>query len=68
MGVPEHLPERDGILASLFLLESVIATVKDLGTLFREREEIVGITHAYDRLDLPLKAPFDLKRLAEPRP
>ncbi len=68
VGYPEHLPERDGILTSLLLLESVAATGKDLSEQFREVEALAGLTHAYERLDLPLKAPLDLTPLEEPRP
>ena len=68
VGYPEHLPERDGILTSLLLLESVAATGKDLAEQFKEVEALTGLTHAYDRLDLPLKAPLDLTPFREPRP
>ncbi len=68
VGFPEHLPERDGILTALLLLESVAATGKDLAEQFREVEGLAGLTHAYHRLDLPLKAPLDLTPLREPRP
>lgn len=68
VGFPEHLPERDGILASLLLVESVGATAKDLAEQFKEVEKLVGSTHAYDRLDLPLEKPIDLTRFLEPRP
>lgn len=52
VGIPEHLPERDGLLAGLLLLESVGATGKPLEEQFREAEILAGPTHAYDRLDL----------------
>lgn len=68
VGVPEHLPERDGLLAALLLLESVGATGKPLEEGFREAEGLAGLTHAYDRLDLPLPPGFDPRRLLEPRP
>ncbi|MCH1928496.1 phosphoglucomutase/phosphomannomutase family protein, partial [Shewanella sp. C31] len=48
VGFPEHLPERDGILASLLLLESVAATGKDLAEQFRGVEALAGLSHAYD--------------------
>lgn len=68
IGFPEHLPERDGILASLLLLESIGATASGPAEQFKEVEKLVGFTHAYDRLDLPLERPLDLSRLLEPRP
>lgn len=68
VGIPEHLPERDGILASLLLLESVVATGKDLEEQFLEVEALVGLTHAYDRLDLPIQKPLDSAKLLDPKP
>ena len=44
------------------------ATGKDLAEQFKEVEALTGLTHAYDRLDLPLKAPLDLTPFREPRP
>lgn len=67
VGLPEHLPERDGILAGLLLAESVGATGRPLEEQFREVEGLVGLSHAYDRLDLPLPEGFDPLRLREPR-
>jgi len=68
VGFPEHLPERDGILASLILVEAVAHAEQDLSSQFREAEALTGLTHAYERQDLPLKAPVNLDRLKEPRP
>lgn len=68
VGIPEHLPERDGLLAGLLLLESVGATGKPLEEQFREAEVLAGLTHAYDRLDLPLPPGCDPGRFLEPRP
>ncbi|MDW8092033.1 MAG: phosphoglucomutase/phosphomannomutase family protein, partial [Meiothermus sp.] len=67
-GFPEHLPERDGLLAGLLLLQSVAERGLELAEQFRQIEALTGLTHAYDRLDLPLKAPLDLTALEEPRP
>ncbi len=54
IGVQGHIPERDGILNTLLLLEAVLASGKGLAELFRGAEELAGITHAYDRVDLQL--------------
>jgi len=54
IGVHGHIPERDGILNTLLLLEAVLASGKGLAELFRGAEELAGITHAYDRVDLQL--------------
>ncbi|KAA3420014.1 hypothetical protein, partial [Streptococcus pneumoniae] len=45
IGFPEHLPERDGILASLLLLESIGATASGPAEQFKEVEKLVGFTH-----------------------
>jgi phosphomannomutase len=48
-----HIPERDGGLISLLLLECMTMTGKSLGTLVREMEAEYG-PHRYGRLDLRL--------------
>ena len=48
-----HIPERDGALISLLLLECMTMTGKSLGTLVREMEVEYG-PHRYGRLDLRL--------------
>jgi len=50
-----HIPERDGALISLFLLECMVMTGKSLGSLVREMELEYG-THRYGRLDLRLRS------------
>jgi phosphomannomutase len=48
-----HIPERDGALIALLLLEAMAATGKGLGTLVREMEADYG-PHRYGRQDLVL--------------
>lgn len=48
-----HIPERDGALIGLLLLEAMTVTGKPLGDLVREMEGQHG-THRYGRLDLRL--------------
>jgi phosphomannomutase len=48
-----HIPERDGALISLLLLECMVMTGKSLGTLVGEMEAEYG-PHRYGRLDLRL--------------
>lgn len=55
IGVRGHIPERDGILNSLLLLETVLATGQGLAEQFRSIEAVTGWQHAYDRLDLKLE-------------
>ncbi|MCX7783900.1 MAG: phosphoglucomutase/phosphomannomutase family protein [Meiothermus sp.] len=54
IGVAGHIPERDGLLNALLLLESVVRTGKSLGQQFAEIEAEVGFRHAYNRIDLQL--------------
>lgn len=54
IGIIGHLPERDGILNGLLLLESVVKSGKSLGAQFAEIEEMIGFKHNFDRLDLRL--------------
>ncbi len=58
-----HIPERDGIYNALLMLEAVATTGKSLGELFSDIEREVGVTHAYDRLDLHLDASYDKSAL-----
>ena len=46
-----HIPERDGILSGLFLIEALAATKQPLSSLLDELYDLVG-PHYYDRLDL----------------
>jgi len=54
-----HIPERDGLLNSLLMLEAVAASGRSLDELFAEIEAEVGFRHEYNRADLHLSAAFD---------
>jgi phosphomannomutase len=54
IGINCHLPERDGLLNSLLLLEAMAYHQKTLGQLMEEIMEEIG-THHFLRRDLPLK-------------
>ncbi len=54
IGYGHHIPERDALLAALYLLETVVQTGSDLGELYRQLQEKTNFTAAYDRIDLPL--------------
>ena len=47
-----HLPERDGILSGLMMLEMMVKTGKSVSALLDDLYERVG-PHHYDRVDLP---------------
>ena len=50
-----HIPERDGILSSLYMLDFVARTGKRPSQLLAELYELVG-THEYDRVDVTVRA------------
>ena len=54
-GFRGHIPERDGILSALFMVDFMVKTGKRPSELLRELFEKVG-PHHYDRIDLPLLA------------
>ncbi|WP_420597404.1 phosphoglucomutase/phosphomannomutase family protein [Deinococcus sp.] len=58
-----HIPERDGLLNSLLLIEAVARSGKSLNELFADIETEVDFKHVYDRADLHLSAGFDKARL-----
>jgi alpha-D-glucose phosphate-specific phosphoglucomutase len=53
IAVRGHLPERDGVLNSLYLADIIAQREKDLGELVQELEEEYG-PHCYRRLDLEI--------------
>lgn len=65
IGFLGHIPERDGLLSALYLIEIVAQTGKDLGELYRDLQQEVGFKSFYDRRDLTLKDGFKQKLLAE---
>jgi phosphomannomutase len=54
-----HIPERDGLLNSLLLLESVVMSGLSLRAQFQQIEQTLNLKHAYDRIDLHLEKPLD---------
>lgn len=54
IGYGHHIPERDALLAALYLLETVVQTGQDLSDLYRQLQEKTGFSSEYDRIDLPL--------------
>ncbi len=55
IGYGTNIPERDGLLSALYLLEAIVESGKDLSTLYQNLQQQTGFTSAYDRIDLPLK-------------
>lgn len=54
IGYGNHIPERDGLLSGLYLLEAMIETGVDLSAHYRSLQEKTGYASFYDRIDLPL--------------
>ncbi len=63
IAVRGHLPERDGVLNSLYLADIIAQRGKDLGELVRELEEEFG-PHYYRRVDLEIDK-ADAQRVVE---
>jgi len=55
-GFKNHVPERDGILASLFILEMMAMEEKSIDELLKELKDEFGEVH-YDRIDLTYDKP-----------
>lgn len=69
-GFANHIPERDGILAGLFLIDFMLKQNKTPSELLGELFDKVG-GHYYDRLDMTYPAeqrPQILQRVADARP
>ncbi|MEB3204604.1 MAG: phosphoglucomutase/phosphomannomutase family protein, partial [Candidatus Sericytochromatia bacterium] len=60
IGFPCHLPERDGLLSALLLLEACAYAGTGLRGLLASLREVAG-AHAYDRVDLPLVDPAQVR-------
>jgi phosphomannomutase len=66
-----HVPERDGILAALFLLDMMVRLRRKPSELVRYLHQQVGAEYFYDRIDLPLEPDQRepaLKRVGAARP
>lgn len=55
IGFKNHIPERDGILSSLLLMEMMAVYDKPLGKIINEMMQEIGYYY-YDRVDLHLKS------------
>lgn len=69
-GFTNHIPERDGILAGLFLIDFMLKQNKTPSELLQSLFDKVG-GHYYDRLDMTYPAaqrPHIVQRIADARP
>ncbi|MCR4404694.1 MAG: phosphoglucomutase/phosphomannomutase family protein [Candidatus Acetothermia bacterium] len=67
IGIKGHIPERDGILNSLLLLEIVARERRPLSAIVQTMMEELGY-HYYDRRDLALEARLELVEHLKLRP
>lgn len=65
IGFADYIPERDGLLSGLYLLEAIAKSGLDLSDLYRSLQEKTNFTSAYDRIDLPLASMEVRSRLLE---
>lgn len=65
IGYGNHIPERDGLLSALYLLEAIAQSEMDLSDLYQRLQEKTGFHSAYDRIDLPLASMEVRSRLLE---
>ena len=63
VGFGHHLPERDGLLAALLVLEALVTAEQPLGERLATLQRRSGLQLHYDRLDLRLGAPASRNRL-----
>ncbi len=65
IGYGNHIPERDGLLSALYLLEAAAQTGKDFTNLYQQLQTQTGYTGFYDRIDLPLASEADKHKLID---
>lgn len=65
IGYGNHIPERDGLLSALYLLEAAAQTGQDLSHLYQQLQTQTGFTSFYDRIDLPLSSEADKQKLID---
>jgi phosphomannomutase len=67
IGIKGHIPERDGLLSALLLLEVVALARKPMSAIIKEMMEEIGY-HYYDRRDLHLEGRELVERLRREPP
>ena len=65
IGYADYIPERDGLLSGLYLLEAIAKSGLDLSELYSRLQSKTGFTSSYDRIDLPLASMEVRSRLLE---
>jgi phosphomannomutase len=65
IGYGNHIPERDGLLSALYVLEAIVQSAMDLSDSYRRLQDQTGFNSAYDRIDLHLSGMEVRSRLLE---
>lgn len=56
IGYGHHIPERDALLAALYVLEAIAMEEQDIGEIYQSLMDRVGFSSVYDRIDLHLRS------------
>jgi phosphomannomutase len=65
IGYGNHIPERDGLLSALYILELLAQSGQDLSDLYRGLQVRTNYDCAYDRIDVPLASDAVKAKLQE---
>lgn len=65
IGYADYIPERDGLLSALYVLEAIAQSGLDLNELYSRLQTKTNFHSAYDRIDLPLASMDVRSRLLE---
>lgn len=65
IGYGNHIPERDGLLSALYILEALAQSGQDLSELYRQLQIKTDYDCAYDRIDVPLASDSVKAKLQE---
>ena len=65
LSIRGHIPEKDGILANLLVLEAMAYEKKSLVQLQQELSELAGCKFYNDRVDLKLETREDIEKILE---
>ncbi|MCD8378186.1 MAG: phosphoglucomutase/phosphomannomutase family protein [Candidatus Gastranaerophilales bacterium] len=65
LSIKGHIPEKDGLLANLLVLEAIACFEKPLTQLQQELKELIGVEFVNDRIDLRLNNSSEIKSLSD---
>lgn len=65
LSIKGHIPEKDGLLANLLVLEMVATEKKPLYELQEELKKFIGVTFINDRIDIKLDSKEEITEILE---